>query len=50
MGVFAGAHIHTEHERKVQAQQQFEAAERITDQALERTREQLQAQGIYLDQ
>jgi hypothetical protein len=50
MGVFAGAHIHTEHERKVQAQQQFEAAERITDQALERTREQLRAQGIYLDQ
>jgi hypothetical protein len=50
VGVFAGAHIHTEHERKVQAEQQFEAAERITDQALERTREQLRAQGIYLDQ
>lgn len=50
MGVFAGAHIHTEHERRVQAQQQFEAAERITDQALERTREQLRAQGISLDQ
>jgi hypothetical protein len=50
VGVFAGAHIHTEHERRVQAQQQFEAAERITDQAMERTREQLRAQGIYLDQ
>lgn len=50
MGCFAGAHMHTEHERRVQAQQQFEAAERITDQALERTREQLRAQGIYLDQ
>jgi hypothetical protein len=49
MGCFVGAHIHTEHERRVQAQQQFEAAERITDQALERTREQLRAQGIYLD-
>ena len=49
MGCFAGAHMHTEHERKVQAQQQFETAERITDQALAHTREQLQAQGIYLD-
>ena len=49
MGCFVGAHIHTQHERRVQAQQQFEAAERITDQALERTREQLRAQGIYLD-
>jgi hypothetical protein len=50
MGCFAGAHIHTEHERRVQAERQFEAAERITDQALEQTREQLRAQGIYLDQ
>jgi hypothetical protein len=50
VGVFAGAHIHTEHERKVQAERQFEAAERITDQALEQTREQLRSQGIYLDQ
>jgi hypothetical protein len=50
LGCFLGAHMHTEHERKMQAQQQFEAAERITDQTLERTREQLRAQGIYLDQ
>lgn len=49
MGCFVGAHIHTEHERRVQAQRQFEAAERITDQALAQTREQLRAQGIYLD-
>jgi hypothetical protein len=49
MGIFVGGHMHTEHERRVQAQQQFEAAERITDQALERTREQLRSQGIYLD-
>lgn len=48
-GCFVGGHIHAEHERRVQAQQQFEAAERITDQALERTREQLRSQGIYLD-
>lgn len=50
MGCFVGAHIHAEHERKVQAQQQFETAERITDETLARTREQLQAQGIDLDQ
>lgn len=49
-GCFVGAHMHTEHERRVQAERQFEAAERITDQALEHTREQLQAQGISLDQ
>ena len=26
MGVFAGAHIHEQHERRVMAQQQFETA------------------------
>jgi hypothetical protein len=41
--------MHTEHERRVQAEQQFETAERITDQALQHTREQLRSQGIYLD-
>ena len=49
-GCFVGAHLHTEHERKVQAERQFEASERITDETLTRTREQLRAQGIYLDQ
>jgi hypothetical protein len=49
MGCFVGARIHTEHERKVQAERQFETAERITDQALERTREQLQQRGIRLE-
>ena len=50
MGCFVGAHVHTEHERRAQAEQQFETAERITDQTLAHTREQLQRQGIYLDQ
>ena len=49
MGCFVGARIHTEHERKVQAERQFETAERITDQALERTREQLEQRGIRLE-
>jgi hypothetical protein len=53
MGVFAGAHIHDQHEqheRRMMAQQQFETAERITDETLARTREQLERQGISLDQ
>lgn len=53
LGCFVGARIHTDHERKVmaeqQAQQQFETAERITDQALARTREQLEQRGIRLE-
>jgi hypothetical protein len=53
MGVFAGAHIHEQHEqheRQMMAQQQFEAAERITDETLARTREQLERKGISLEQ
>jgi len=34
----------------VMAEQQFEAAERITDETLARTREQLQQRGINLEQ
>ena|SRR5579875_1909068 len=53
VGCFVGARLHTEHERKIVAQQEaqreFETAERITDQALERTREQLQQRGIRLE-
>jgi hypothetical protein len=49
IGCFVGAHIHTEHERKVQADRQFEAAERITDETLARTREELQQRGIQLE-
>jgi hypothetical protein len=56
MGVFAGAHIHEQHEqheqheRQVLAQQQFEAAERITDETLARTRAELERRGINLYQ
>lgn len=52
IGVFAGAHIHEQHEqheRQVQAQLQFETAERITDEALARTRAELAQRGIHLD-
>lgn len=53
LGVFAGAHIHEQHEqheRRVVAQQQFETAERITDETLARTRAELARQGIQLEQ
>lgn len=53
IGVFAGAHIHEQHEqheKQVTAQLQFETAERITDQTLERTKARLERQGINLDQ
>jgi hypothetical protein len=50
VGVFAGDHAYRQHERSVQATQQFETATRITDQALEHTREQLARAGISLDQ
>ena len=48
MGCFVGARIHLEHERRIQAERQFETAERITDQTLERTRAQLAERGIQL--
>lgn len=50
MGVFVGTHVHEQHERRVEAQKQFETAERITDQTLARTREELARQGIELEQ
>lgn len=50
LGCFAGAHMHTEHERRVQAERQFEASQRITDETLAHMRQQLHAQGIYLDE
>jgi hypothetical protein len=53
IGVFAGAHIHEQHEqheRQMMAQQQFETAERITDEALARTRAELEQRGINLEQ
>lgn len=53
IGVFAGTHIHEQHEqheRQVTAQLQFETAERITDETLARTRAQLEQRGINLEQ
>lgn len=50
IGCFVGAHVHEQHERRVVAEQQFETAERITDEALARTRAELQQRGINLDQ
>jgi hypothetical protein len=53
LGVFVGTHVHEQHEqheRRVMAEQQFQTAERITDETLEHTREQLEQRGIKLDQ
>lgn len=50
LGVLQGERIHQQHERRAEAQRQFETAERITDQTLEQTREQLQRAGISLEQ
>lgn len=53
IGVFAGTHIHEQHEqheKRIVAQQQFETAERITDETLARTRAELEQRGIKLDQ
>src|SRR5262249_24765878 len=50
MGVFVGTHVHEKHEKRVAAEQQFETAERITDEALARTRAELAERGIHLDQ
>jgi len=53
LGVFVGTHVHEQHEqheRQVLAQQQFETAERITDETLAHTRAELERQGINLEQ
>ena len=50
LGIFVGTQVHEQHERKVVAQQQFETAERITDETLARTRAELERQGINLEQ
>ena len=47
IGVLAGEHVHDSRNReRANANQQFEAATRITDQALEHTREQLRQAGV----
>ncbi len=48
-GIFVGQHEYVRHEKRVIAERQFETATRITNQALEQTRQQLQQQGIDLD-
>jgi hypothetical protein len=50
LGALEGSRVHQQQERRVEAQRQFETAERITDQTLQHTREQLRQQGILLDQ
>jgi len=50
LGVFFGVQTHLRHQREQAqiAQQQFEDGIRITDQALERTRQQLQRAGVLV--
>ena len=50
LGCFVGAHTYERHEQRIEAQKQFETAERITDETLARTRAELERQGINLDQ
>ena len=49
-GVFFGGQAHARHEREKaeQAQQQFDAAMRITDQTLDHVRAQLQQAGVSM--
>jgi hypothetical protein len=49
LSVFVGEQVHVRHQREQAAEQQFETATRITDRALEHTREQLQRAGVPLD-
>jgi hypothetical protein len=49
LGMFGAEQVHQRHVREVLAQQQFETATRITDQVLERTREQLARAGVLND-
>lgn len=50
LGIFVGGRAHEQHERRVQAEREFQTAERITDQTLEHTREQLERVGVSLGQ
>jgi hypothetical protein len=49
LGSLAGERMHDQHVRQAQAQQQFEAAQRITDQTLAHVRAQVQ-QAISLSE
>ena len=52
LGVFGAdqVHVRQQRERAALAQQQFETATRITDQALEQIRAQLAQAGVFKDQ
>jgi hypothetical protein len=47
-GVLVGDQMHVRRERAEEAQRQFEAGMRITDAALEHTREQLERAGVLV--
>jgi hypothetical protein len=49
VGTFVGVDKHRQHERE-RATQEFETATRITDQALEHTRDQLARAGVRLEE
>ena len=49
LGVTAGGALHVQHEREAErTQQQFEAAMRVTDRALDQAQQQLQRAGLRL--
>jgi hypothetical protein len=48
LGVVVGEHVHRQHER-ARATAEFETATRITDQAMQQTREQLALAGVPLE-
>jgi len=50
VSVVGGERLHERHVREAQATQQFETATRITDAALQHTREQLARAGVSLEQ
>jgi len=50
IGVVGGERVHQRHLREAEATQQFETATRITDAALQHTREQLARAGVSLEQ
>jgi hypothetical protein len=50
LGVVSGERVHQRHLREAEATQQFETATRITDAALQHTRDQLARAGVSLEQ
>jgi hypothetical protein len=50
LGVLQGQRVEQRHEQQVKAQQEFEAAQRITDQTMQHTRDLLRRAGISLEE